>query len=356
MAHPTTGDLDSLTETLTALRIAPAATLLGFSAWKSPPVESDLNPSALTKEYLATLLSTRLVVHADPSDFQRLKQKAALSPQSTVKTCRSFVPPESKPNPLVLVLYSFTQIHQQLPDATPTDIVSLFNSKYDILIPRNPLKKIMTGSEWSVFVCRPTPTSPLFIDRTESYSTSPGSVGHLFESVIASLPAVKYHRIYAVSEISLAPTTRVLLTGEIDCVSESLLPVEIKTKPSWVPSDYARMLAAYIQSALVGCESIVTGNFDTVGPKGSGVLVFYREKVEFRSLKDQRSVVGDAKIDACFENAKDVLEGIAKSCTQVRKVYKVRGVGKKFEVVEAEGVVFPVSQEMIQACAEAVVR
>lgn len=142
---------------------------------------------------------------------------------------------------------------------------SLLNSlnEYRIIMPRNPLKKIMSASfeSWEVLAYQPSRDGPLFIDRFKSYPTNDGTVGILFEAAMTTAPVrFTYHRVYAVSRTTIGDMS-VLLTGEVDCVDENSDIVELKTKPVDARSAGKRKMDNWIQSKLIGTKTIVTGSF-----------------------------------------------------------------------------------------------
>ncbi|ORY47379.1 hypothetical protein BCR33DRAFT_848727 [Rhizoclosmatium globosum] len=350
---------DTLTDSFASLRLSssmrPSQALRGFSAWRHPPITEDTHPS-LTQEHIKKLLSERLSLDANPANFPRLNKR----PRDTVvQTHRDVLPPEPKPSILIMLLHEYKRIKQENPAYSAESIMEEFDASFDVIIPRNVLLKIMTNSEWSVFAVRITSSGPLFIDRTESYSSNPGSAGHMFEQVISisppNCPTPPFHRIYAISSVAFSPRLRTLLSGEVDCVDESLTPVEVTTKPSWVPSDATRLLSTYIQSLLIGVQTIVTGGFDTVPPRGSGKLVFGANKVQFESAEKVRMNLDKDAVEACFEVGQTVLEHVKSACKQLGVVYKISGVGAaQFRCSELDSSEVIVSEKTMLACAEAI--
>jgi hypothetical protein len=234
-----------------ALRVSDfTSSHLTYAAWRKAP-SADLTSARLKKERIATEMANNLVIDV----------------------------PEIKPNLLMITMSIFLrQLNSKNAPKTSNELMQSLN-EFDIILPRNPLLKIMSESRdenWEIYCCKPSSSWPLFIDRTKSYTTNPGQIGALFELAMTTT-VDKYHKVYAVTRGNLGGI-RLALTGEIDCIDSSGKPVEVKSRPAWAPFDNSRSLDSWIQSTLAGICTIVTGSFTSA--QRNGPVTFNSRKIK----------------------------------------------------------------------------
>jgi hypothetical protein len=326
-----------------------------FTAWKAKPSQTHVSPK-LDRDQLRRILEEDLEVDSDPAGIAQLK--TAVTTAIQFQPFARHVDPEAKPNLLVLVSSIFHRYLQDHTNATPDQLVSSLQA-FDVLMPRNPLKKVLAaalprGETWEVFAMRPLADGPLFVERTKSYSTNPGSVGMLFEREMTTQPAIgKYHRVYAVRAGQFGQL-KIALTGEVDCVHPAnSTVVEIKSKPEWARRDETRDLETYIQCKLAGVETLVTGKFSSTRGIRNGPVTFHRRNTTFQHVDSFAADLLDKSI-AAFAYGQRTLQTIDDGCTKAGQVYYASGqFGRptKIRVAKPEEVTFPISNELIRELA-----
>jgi hypothetical protein len=163
-------------------------TTAGFAVWMSPPLLEHTNAS-ISADRIRETLTRELDLEVTTNELPTLK---ALAPKVIhVTPFEKILPQEPKPNLLVLLATIFHRLHVEDP-TTDSSLIERLHDKFDVLIPRGQLKKMMVESEWEMVACRPLRNGPLYIDRCTSYTTNPGSVGMQFEKAMVDPPKEVY--------------------------------------------------------------------------------------------------------------------------------------------------------------------
>ncbi|KAJ3121516.1 hypothetical protein HK098_003617 [Nowakowskiella sp. JEL0407] len=222
---------------------------------------------------------------------------------------------------------------------TKADLLNALK-EYDVLIPRNPLRSIISKEPWSVVA----------VNRIRTYNPTPGSIGTLFEKEI-TVPS-DYHRVYAVGRATFSGTKKsdlkVGLTGEIDSVDGNGNLVEIKTKGSWCRENVAVKCCTWMQSMLGGVETIVRGVYSQERGNRYGVATFKRENIYNQTIEEfGRHIPGKYE---SLDYAGDVLRKIVARVKKLGVVYEISG-GQNDEIRIIEIIkTFLISKETILNC------
>lgn len=231
-------------------------------------------------------------------------------------------------------------------------------AKYDVVIPRHPLKKLLSASSrepWKVFAFKPRQDGPLFIERSDRYRVEEGNVGALFEKQMTNRADCKFNRTYSVSCASLG-NFQLALTGEVDCLDSAGVLVEIKSKPAWVKPDPARELSTWMQSKLIGVETIVTGGFTTTRGRRDGPVTFSKANIQYESLARFGSRVDAGAKNHAMQVMHDVISKLVQTCKRVGVLYVVTldnnndpgaAVIRESEPAEFP---FPITSDVLQNC------
>lgn len=331
---------------------------LQFAAWTSPPTLAHVAPLQSVDDIQALIREGPLLLKADTEQMPKLLPKRTI----VVNPCQKRVPPEPKPNLLVITLLILDHCRRQNPkkQLKKADALKALR-EFDVIMPRNPLKKIMSSSmskqQWMVYAMRPTADLPMYINRVRSYETNPSSIGMLFEKACCSSPEVGYHRIYSVGRGTFRTTQQgglvIGLTGELDGLDTNGHALEIKTRPAWArPGSIhdGRVLDTWIQSVLAGVGTIVTGSFNQTRGDRTAPVIFSASKITHQSL-DEFSKTVRGKTEA-LEYGEQVLSCIMKECTEVGTVYEISGsYDSDIEIQKLnDDTEFPITKETIENC------
>ena len=316
---------------------------ISYAAWLIPPPFLFASEN-ITSEEIFSILSENLHINANARDISQLIVKSKLTSNMRIVPFQDIKGPESKPN--LLCAISAILYNHLLATSSNTTILSSSDSlssetskllqdslysQFDIICPRNPLKKLMTTScdeEWELFACRPAIGSPLMLERTEGYDSNHGSIGMQFEKLMVSSSIRSYNRVYTVNKLICGSSIRIGLTGEIDGVDSQGNPIEIKSKPFWVQSSYDRNLATAVQSKLGNVETIVTGGFSAQKGVKNGPVMFELRNIVYQSLNDfcNRNVQSGS-LNASFQYTNYVLQYLMDNCTEVGVIYHIKSPG-----------------------------
>jgi hypothetical protein len=199
-------------------------THISYAAWLIPPPALFASQNISSDEILS-IVSQNLHLNANAQDIPQLIVKSKLISNMKVVPFQDIKGPESKPN-ILCAISAIIYNHLLLPTTTISTTTTLLQdalySQFDMICPRNPLKKLMTATceeEWELFVCRPCIGCPLMIERAEGYDSNHGSIGMQFEKLMVSPSSETqlYNRVYVVNKVTMG-TIRIGLTGEIDGV------------------------------------------------------------------------------------------------------------------------------------------
>lgn len=309
--------------------------LISYAAWLHPPT-SQFASADVTSEEILTTLTNILHIKADPSDIAQMISRNKLS-KMVVTPYEDIRGPEPKPNLLCAIsailydhLTSVTR-HKEYSKSDPIKLLedSLYKT-FDIICPRNPLKKLMSNSRevvWELYACRPTSDSPLLLERTEGYNSNHGNIGMQFEKLIVTPNKRSYHRVYAVNKVTIGDV-RIGLTGEIDGVNSSGRPIEIKSKPFWIDSPTDRLLATAVQSKLGNVDMIITGGFSSQKGVKNGPVTFETRSLSYKKFGEYcKYNLPERCLEDSYSYANRVLKHLLSSCTEIGTVYHIRGYG-----------------------------
>lgn len=347
-------DGDDLLHTLDSLSVKDGldSILVAYSAWKTPPEHRFVSPDLSVQE-IVDIITGALAIDVDPCDVSQLVPKRSLPSSFQIRTFCDPLAPESKPNLLIIIATLFKKYRDAHPKCSEAELIASLGKSYDIIAPRNPIKKISSiskGEAWEVYASKPLIDGPLFIDRTASYSQDIGSIGNQFETKV-STKSEKYDRVYAVQSSHLN-RLRIVLTGEIDCIDPvEGGAVEIKSRPGWAPLDQVRLLDTYIQSKFAGVKTIVTGNFISQRGVRNGPVTFLSRNIQYQTIKEYARQVDGA--ENCFDYTEKVMRKAMQECKEVGVIYKITGCRSGAIAVSKCNAPFAISSSVISNCAKA---
>ena len=339
----------------TTTRSKIASEIVCFAGWKTIASKTLLKPSLMTRCGIDDLLANNnLNLNVKAKEIPRIKYP--LRNPMYIKSFNGKSHPEPKPNLLTIILSLLSNSTTPRPKISKADMVSTFN-QFDIIMPRNPLKKVMSlpAEFWELYVYRPSADLPVFVDRVQVYAPNRGTIGNQFEKQMTFLDKrqEKYHKIYSISRTMLDDVC-LCLTGEIDAVDEKGVPVEIKSRPAWAAPDSDRAINTWIQSRLSGVEKIVTGSFQSK----QNTVRFTPHNIVQQSIDEfERDQIAPKDLEDTIEYGASVLKEIQTKCNKIETLYLVsgkRGNDIRIQEKSSSDYEFPISKEMLDLCIESI--
>lgn len=349
--------------------------ILSYCGWKVLPKSSYRS----IKEILDCLLNQELILNINPNTIPRLQLMNALPKEFVIIPYNKTMPPENKPSLFVMIMSLFLNEIKKTSQTsisnndTKINNLLLHLNKYNIITPRNPIKKMISamksGQSWSMIASRPIRDGPIYLDRVESYKSNAGTIGMLFEKSMIIPSNIDYHRVYVITEGDLIlnddyNTTndmKILMTGEVDCIdSETFLPVELKSKPSWIHNDNDRLFDNWFQSKLAGISTIVTGGFTCERGSRNGPVTFAKRNINYQSMEQYGTNISPTMKKQLFYQLYDVFNQIKQKLNVIKegmvmKVSSNGNVGNELIIEEDinDNNCFPITTEILRNIAEA---
>ncbi|KAI3656566.1 hypothetical protein MP638_000552 [Amoeboaphelidium occidentale] len=351
---------DDLLQQFGALSMGPKidSKCLTYAAWLGQPDGCYLEPEKLTKELLTDIYLKKvkfISVAAAPKELPIYKKPIKVI---DIVPFNEKVPPCPKPNILLAVASLFSLCAKKSTNPTSAQLIESL-SKYKFIMPRKPLKALMTDiRDFDTYALRFSTDSPLFIDRASSYPTNPGAIGMQFEDKVSAKIGGIF-RFYGVFELKLSKDTTVLVTGEVDAVDDGGRSVEIKTKPAWAKnSDSVRDLQTWVQASIADASCIITGKFNAAYGDKNGP-VHFDPKLISSETTDKYGNLPNLSKERAIKTVLNLLNEIDKGCSETGCVYRIKsnaaGGGIKMTKLSANDYTFPISNKVIETLADIVV-